>query len=94
MLHNMTRNNSKQAVAVQNNLMSVVSVLVLAKIMGTKRFTRAVEGGTPVPTKLANELSEALETCAEYTLVIPGGLQAQAVMYSATNKSAEVEQSA
>ena len=78
----------------QNNLMSVVSVLVLAKIMGTKRFVKAVEGGTSVPAKLANELSEALATCAEYTLVIPGGLQAQAVMYSAATKTAETEQSA
>ena len=77
----------------QNNLMSIVSVLVIVKIMSTKRFLKAVDTASAIPTKFAKELSEALETCAEYTLVIPGGLRAQAVMYSTTSKTAEAEQS-
>ena len=84
----------EQAVAVLNNLMSIIAIIVLAKVMGAKRFAKAVENNDAIPAKLVKELSEVLVTCNDFTLTIPGGLQAQAAMYSGpgTKQSTEGEQ--
>ena len=68
--------------AVLNNLMSIIATMVLSKVMGAKRFIKAVDNKTAIPAKLVAELSEVLKTCNDFTLAIPGGLQAQAAMYS------------
>ena len=55
--------------------------MVIAQIMSSKRFTKAVQNKTKIPETLINDLKEALETCKEFTLQIPGELQSHALTF-------------
>lgn len=79
----------EKAVAVMNNLLSVIATMVLVGILSAKRFAKAVESNSPIPSKLTSELAETLSTCKEHTLIIPGALQAQAAQYSVQTKNTD-----
>ena len=82
-----------KAVAVMNNLLSVIATMVLVRILSSKRFAKAVESNSTIPSKLTTELADTLNTCKEHTLIIPGALQAQAAQYRVQEKNTEKSES-
>lgn len=73
--------NYDKAMAVQNNLMSVIALIVMVMILGGKRFAKAVTKDTKLPEQPLADLKDTLATCQEFNLHIPGELQALAVSF-------------
>ena len=67
--------------AIQNNLMSVIALIVMVMIMSGKRFAKAVVSDTKLPEKPLADLKDSLATCREFNLHIPGELQALAASF-------------
>ena len=67
-------------------VVTVLAVMALVKVMGSKRFVKSVDRKEAVPRNLVKNLDDTMRTCKEWGLEIPGDLQAQALHYCNISK--------
>ena len=65
---------------------TVLAIVALVKVLGSKRFVKSVERKEAVPKNLIKHLDDTMRTCKELGLEIPGDLQAQALHYCNISK--------
>ena len=64
-----------------SNILSVLASYTLMKVLSSKRFVKAVAAGQPPPANLVTNLAEAMQTCRDMSLSVPGDLQARALKF-------------
>ena len=71
-----------KGLAVKQQLPSIMAILTLIGALGSKRLKQCMENGDAIPAKLRATIKEAMDTCSELNLVLPGSLQAKATHFS------------